>query len=227
MLAGIAFSLITPNRIGEYPARIIYLRANKTFRLISVSVLGVVAQMLALFIFGLAGLIYYNIHFPGWLALVVLLSCLVFVAGLLVLYFHFGLFVRYLSGISWLRRLRIYGQLLGRFSRRPQLTILGISLARFAVYTAQYLILLRWLNVYIPWYEGFMMSSLFFWVMAVIPTFALAELGERGQVALYLFHHFSENTVGILSATIGLWCINLILPAVAGSILLFRTRILR
>jgi hypothetical protein len=78
-----------------------------------------------------------------------------------------------------------------------------------------------------PVLDGFFMSALFFWVIAVIPSITLVELGERGQVGLYLFHHFSDNTVGILGATIGVWCINLILPAIIGSILLFRMRIIR
>src|SRR4051812_45796061 len=56
LLGGIAFSMITPNRIGEYPGRILYLKRKNTFRLISVSILGAVAQMLTLFIYGVAGI---------------------------------------------------------------------------------------------------------------------------------------------------------------------------
>src|ERR1043165_2677946 len=64
-LAGIAAALITPNRIGDYPARIMYLGGGNTFRFINVSVLGLVSQLSAIFIFGLAGLIYYVHSFPS------------------------------------------------------------------------------------------------------------------------------------------------------------------
>jgi hypothetical protein len=63
--------------------------------------------------------------------------------------------------------------------------------------------------------------------MAVIPTIALAELGTRGEVSLYLFHHFSSNTIGILGATLAIWFLNLVIPSIAGSLLLLRMRLLR
>lgn len=226
-LAGIAFSVVTPNRLGEYPGRVLYLKRKNTFRLISVSVLGAVAQMLTLFIYGSLGLIYYNIVKPGVPQLVILISCLIITAGVWVAYYKFERWAPFIERIKWLRKYKVYGRLLKRFSRKQQFTILSISLIRYAIYTAQYLVLLRWMNVYMPPVEGFFMSALFFWVIAIIPSVTLVELGERGTVGIYLFRHFSENTVGILTATVGIWCINLILPAVIGSILLFRMRLIR
>ncbi len=225
--AGIALSLVTPNRIGEYPGRLLYLKRKNTVRLIGVSVLGALAQMLTLFMFGLAGLIYYNIHFPGTFSTVVLVSCAIVLVVVFIIYWRFETWMPVIERIKWLRKFNVYGKLLKRFTPRLQLTILCISVLRYAIYTAQYLFLLWWMNVDMPAFGGFMMSSLFFWVIAVIPSITLVELGERGQVGLYLFHHFSDNTVGILAATVGIWCINLILPAILGSILLFRMRLLR
>ncbi|MBS1688298.1 MAG: flippase-like domain-containing protein [Bacteroidetes bacterium] len=226
-LAGLAFSIITPNRIGEYPGRILYLKRKNTFRLISVSVLGAVAQLLTVFIFGLVGLIYYNIAFPGPFEKTVLLSCLIVTAGIALIYWRFEAWMPLLGNIRWLRKFNIYGQLLKRFSSKEQLTILGISLLRYGVFTAQYLFFLRWMNVNMPLGEGYCMAALFFWAIGVIPSIALAELSERGQVSLFLFHHFSPNTLGILGATLGIWLLNLIIPSIVGSILLLRMRLLR
>lgn len=226
-LAGIAFSLVTPNRIGEYPGRLLYLKRKNTPRLISVSVLGAFAQLFAVLFFGIVGLVYYNIAFPGPWQKLVLIAC-VAVTGLIALfYIRFERWAPLLEKIRWLRKYQAYGHLLKRFTRKEQGTILGISVLRFAIFTAQYLFLLRWMNVYMPPLEGFCMAALFFWAMAVIPSVALAELGIRGQVSIFLFQHFSNNTIGVLAATVVLWCINLVLPAVAGSILLVRMRLLR
>ena len=98
---------------------------------------------------------------------------------------------------------------------------------RLSIYTAQYLILLSWMNIQLPLLEGFFMSGLFFWIIAVIPSITLVELGERGQISMFLFGHFSENTVGILTATVGVWAINLIIPALIGSLLTLRMRMIR
>ncbi len=228
-IAGISFSLVTPNRIGEYPGRILYLKKKNTFRLISVSILGAIAQMFTLFIYGLLGLVYYNVKYPGTLPMLLLAACFIATVFVGILYWRFETWLPVIERIKWLQRFRyhIYGKLLKRFTSTEQMRILAISLLRYSVYTAQYLILLLWMNVDIPLFEGFWMCALFFWVIAVIPSVTLVELGERGQVGLYLFHHFSENTVGILGATVGVWCINLIVPGIIGSILLARTRLLR
>ena len=83
------------------------------------------------------------------------------------------------------------------------------------------------MNVKLPLEEGFCLAALFFWIMAVIPSIALKELGLRGSVGIYLFENFSTNTVGIIAATMGIWLLNLIIPSIIGSILILRMRLLR
>ncbi len=227
LLGGIAFSIITPNRIGEYPGRILFLDKKNSTRLISVSVLGGCTQLLAVLIFGLLGLVYYAIHFPSALVYVLLAGCaaLIWIVGLF--YWCFERWAPLLERIRWLRKFHLYGQMLGRFSPREQWVILGLALLRFAVFTMQYYLMLRWMNVPVPLVDGFFLCALFFWAMAVIPSIALAELGIRGEVSLLLFHTYTANKLGLLSATFGLWAINLVIPALIGSILLLRLKWLR
>jgi hypothetical protein len=57
--------------------------------------------------------------------------------------------------------------------------------------------------------------------MAVIPTIALfTDLGLRGKVSLMLLGMFSENNLGIGLTAVSIWFINLIIPALAGSLLI-------
>ncbi len=223
-LAGVAFSIITPNRIGEYPGRILYLGGGNTFRFINVSVLGVMAQLSSVYLFGMAGLIYYNIAFPAFIAKMALAGCLLANVFIIIVYWRFEAWVPAMAKIGCLRRFSIYGRLLNRVSARRQAAILGISALRFAIFTAQYLFLLRWMNVCMPLAEGFCMSALFFWVMAVIPSVALTELGVRGAVSLFLFRHFSDNLAGMAAASAGIWALNLIIPSVIGSVLIARMK---
>lgn len=226
-LAGIAISIVTPNRLGEYPGRLLYLKRKNTLRLVGVSILGAAAQMFTLFLYGFAGLIYYNMAYPGTFQGIVLVTAGIITVVLAFVYFRFDSWMPVIEKIKWLKKYNLYRKLLRRFTSREQLTILCISILRYGIYTAQYLILLNWMNIHTPVIEGFLMSALFFWLIAIIPSVTIIELGERGQVGLFLFHHFSDNTVGILAATVGIWCINLILPAILGSILLFRMRFIR
>lgn len=224
--AGSAFSIVTPNRIGEYPGRLLYLNRKNTLRLIGVAILGAIAQMFTSFLFGLAGLIYYNLTFPGSFQTIVLISCGIVTVVIGIIYWKFDVWMPLIEKISWLKKYNVYAKLLDRVTGQKQLTILFISILRYATYTAQYLLLLLWMNINVPLLGGYLMSGLFFWLIAVIPSLAFVELGERSQVGMYLFSHFSENTIGILVATIAIWCINLILPSLIGSLLLLRKRYL-
>jgi hypothetical protein len=227
ILCGIVFSLITPNRIGEYPGRILTLEQKNTPRLISVAVLGAFSQMIALFSFGLLGLIYYNTKSPSQLSLIALIGTLILILFLGIFYRYYEWWGNKFESIKWFKRYKTYGYLLRNFSTQKQLTVVGISLLRFAIFTAQYLLLLLWLNVKVPIVAGYCLSALFFWTMAIIPTISLAEVGVRAKVGLFLFQQYSDNAIGILSATLGLWCINLVVPAIIGSLLLGRTRLIR
>jgi hypothetical protein len=61
--------------------------------------------------------------------------------------------------------------------------------------------------------------------MAIVPTIAIAELGVRGQIGLYFLGLQSINKVGIIAATFGIWFINLIIPAIAGSVLILGIKV--
>jgi hypothetical protein len=62
--------------------------------------------------------------------------------------------------------------------------------------------------------------TLYFFAMAVIPSFAIAELPVRGTLSLWLIGLFSTNKAGIVLTTVCIWLINLIVPAIAGAFLL-------
>ena len=72
-----------------------------------------------------------------------------------------------------------------------------------------------------------MMVSVLFLVLAMVPSIALAELGFRGKVSLQLFGLLSTNHIGIIAAAAGIWIINLIIPAIAGSILILGVRLFK
>lgn len=228
VLSGIALSMVTPNHSGDYPARIAFLaRSNNTLRYVNVSVLGAVSQLWAIFIFGFFGLVLYNVQFAGIAPKVALVICIAGNVLLATIYWRFESWVPALERVRWLKKFALYGRLPATLTSQQQLKVLALSLARFSVFTAQYLILLRWMNVDMPVFQGYFLAALFFWILAVIPSIALTELGVRGAVCLYLFGHFSTNSVGILAATAGIWMMNLVLPSIAGSILLMRMRFLR
>lgn len=70
-------------------------------------------------------------------------------------------------------------------------------------------------------------TAVFFLALAIVPTIALAEVGIRGALSLQLFGLVSSNMLGILFAATGIWLINRIIPASAGSMLVLRIKLFK
>ena len=107
------------------------------------------------------------------------------------------------------------------------LKLLSLSAIRYIVFVVQYFLLFRLFEVNIEWWQCLWAVSVIFLVLAIIPTFAIAELGIRGKVSLKLLELFSTNSLGITVATASIWLINLVVPAIAGSLLIVSVKIFK
>ena len=68
--------------------------------------------------------------------------------------------------------------------------------------------------------------SVVFLSLAVIPSIALLEVGLRGEVSLRLMGLFSANSLGIGFTSVTVWFLNLIIPAIAGTLFLLNVKLL-
>lgn len=227
VLGGLGVAVLTPNRIGEYPGRILYLKHKSPLRLISVSVMGGVAQLSTLCLFGALAMFWYQVRYGSSWTWMLLVASMATGVAIVACYFRLPRWRASPNRFRWFRRIRLYRELLLRFSLRQQLWVLGISIFRFLIYTAQYLALFRWMHIDFPLLDGFLLACLFFWAMAIIPSIALVELGIRGNMGLLLFGHITTNVGGILGATGVLWLINVIGPAAIGALMLMTIRIFK
>jgi hypothetical protein len=226
-LSGIAFSLVTPNKIGDFAGRILYLDDKNKLRAAIATLISNLSQTIITYIFGIAGLIYLNIAYPGSWQLLVLLAALLSAALLFFFYLRIDLIAGWAEKRPWLRKVIISIRILKRYSRKDLLQLLAVSCCRFCVYNLQFLVLANVLGAGIPWGSGFLVSGLMFWMITVIPSIFLADLGVRGYVAGLLFTDtaMASNSVAILAGSYMIWLLNLVVPAIIGSILLLTIRL--
>ncbi|MEO7960731.1 MAG: lysylphosphatidylglycerol synthase domain-containing protein [Ginsengibacter sp.] len=237
VLSGVALSINTPNRMGEYGGRILYLPEGKKIKAISLSIAGSISQLIITLIFGCAGLLYiiYCQNPNGspvmglsvfWLKTLLVLS--VCAAGLLLLfYFRLSWLIRLIEKIPASAKFVEYINVLDDFNPKLLLRLLYLSLFRYLIFIIQYIFLLQVLHVEIFWMAAFFIISILFLVLAVVPSFAIADLGIRGKFSTELFGLYSTNALGILGATFGIWLINLFIPAVLGSVFILSIKIFR
>ena len=234
VLCGVTLSLNTPNRIGEYGGRMIFVKEGNRIKSISLSVAGGMAQLIITMLMGCLGLAYLMFTMDGasaslmgisvfWIR-IFLYSSILGTGAFIVFFFRLGWLIRLLEKLPYSDRFSKYINVLETFDAKILLRLLSISFFRYLVFVIQYIFMLQLLQVEQNVWTGFWIVSVMFWILAIIPSFAIAELGIRGTVAKTLFS-YSSNTIGILTVTFGIWFINLFIPALIGSLLILGIKI--
>jgi hypothetical protein len=235
ILAGVALSMGTPNRIGEYGGRILYVPEGMRIRSVSLTIVGSFAQLLVTMVAGVIALFVLEDDLSGphqiglvgvWLPLFRMMAGVATLLGL-VLYFRIGWLVRFIDRLPAIGRFRRHISVLEEMDTGILSKIFGVSVLRYLVFVLQYILMLQALDAGPAWWTGFWAVSAFFLLMAVMPSIALLELGLRWQYSLLIFGIYSSNLLGIYTAATGIWLINLVIPAIFGSLLLFRIRVFR
>jgi uncharacterized membrane protein YbhN (UPF0104 family) len=227
VLSGVSFSVTTPNRVGEYLGRILYMNEGNRLKAISLTITGSVSQLIVTLSMGLAGLLVLGVPIVNsgmissmWLKVLI---CGTFAVLLILTLFYFRLswLVKWIDRLPGNRKFAWLIETLEEFNATLLFRLLSLSALRFLVFIIQYYLLFRLFGVEITWWQGCWAVSISFLVMAIIPTIALfTDLGLRGEVSLKLLGLFSGNNLGIGFTSFSIWVINLIIPALAGSLLI-------
>lgn len=230
VFSGVSFSVTTPNRIGEYFGRMIYMQEGNRLRTISITIVSSMSQLIITLLAGSIGLFILKDQLetrqyisPMWMS-VIMYGVLAVLLGLTLFYFRLSWMVKWVSRLPGSKRFFYLVQAIQEFDTRLLFRLLALSLLRFAVFILQYGLLFVLFGVHISAAEILWSVSVAFLVMAIIPTIAIAELAQRGKVVTAIVGLYSTNELGITFATAGIWFINLILPAIIGSLLILRMR---
>jgi MFS family permease len=237
VLTGVSISVNTPNRIGEYGGRILYLKPENRLKAISLNMVTSVSQLIVTMVMGVAGVLYLVYSFPVAQlhdhGLTVFWTNILIYGGLgfsvitVVLYFRLSWLTRVLESVPALKKVKPYIEVLDHFEWTTLFRMLVLSAIRFVVFVSQYILLFRLLQVEVTWWQGFWVVSVLMLILAVIPTITMTEFVVRGEAAIALMGLFSDNIIGIGTASFAIWIINLIIPALLGSLLILGIKIIK
>jgi hypothetical protein len=238
ILSGLSISLAmnTPNGAGEYVGRILYINEGNRLRAITLTLVGSISQLIVTMLFGTIGIFVLRSHFTKainfatytikWSDALAYSSIAITIA-LIIVYFEIGVLTRFIKKIPFIAKYAFFIQKLQDFGWKELLKVLLISMLRYSVFVVQYLLLLQVYNVGISIVTSGWLITIMFLALAIIPTIALAELGVRGKLSIFLFGMFSTNTLGIVLTASSIWLINLVVPALAGSLFILGIKLFR
>ena len=231
---GITVSLFTPNRVGEFGGRVFCLQKADRVKAVLVTIFGNITQLVITIIFGFLSFVYFSSEYTyliftksdyGFYILIVLSA--IIITLLIYLLYNISQISSLFSKFKFLKKYNSYTTILSLFSTKDISKVLFLSILRYGVYSFQFYLLIKFVNIDINLLHSLTMSALTFLSMSIIPTIALTELGVRGSVAIYFFGYISSNTIGILTASFALWIINLVVPAILGVLFVYQLKFFR
>ena len=243
VLGGLAVSVFTPNRVGEFIGRVFILKKTDPLKAILLTIVGSFSQLLVTVVLGTVAYLYFAPRY---------LSSLMFDSTWLVSGFSLTLVLLSLISvftffnISVLHRIsilipekyssRIKGSIDAMADCPTPLLVKTVLLStlRYLVFSTQFYLAIRLIGMDFTMLQCMMVVPVIFLVLAAIPTMALTELGVRGSVSVFLFGLLTvpgvldaEASLAVVSASTLIWVLNIAFPSLAGVLVIFRLKFFR
>ncbi|MBL7697836.1 MAG: flippase-like domain-containing protein [Chitinophagaceae bacterium] len=235
VFTGNALAFFTPNRVGEYFGRMLYLKSGARIASIPLTVVCSLAQIMVTLLAGGVGTMVLSDRIAdvagtgtnSWLNIGLYVTGAV-VAVLTIFYFSIPFFAKRITGKKWMLHWSRHVRVLEDVNATMLLSILSLSVVRFVVFILQYYLLFGVFGVVVDWWQAFWAISVVFFVIAVVPAPGfLTELGIRWQAGLQVMQLYSQNVAGIFAVSLAVWIINLVIPALIGGILVLALKLFR
>ena len=231
VLAGVSFSIFTPNRVGEYGGRVLFISKKNQWKAVIINVVGNISQIIVLLSTGAIGFIYMLNRFFNPNELIIWGLCMAFVVSVPLMvfgFFNIDIVIPLAKRIPLLHHIKRFVKdihVLKQFNNYELRSVLLFSILRYGIYSFQYFLILRFFSVELGLFEAFAGISTIFLLQTSIPLPPVMGLIARGNVAIFVWSFFGANELAVLAATFTLWIINLILPSFLGVFYIFKTNI--
>ncbi|MGB6269877.1 MAG: lysylphosphatidylglycerol synthase domain-containing protein [Olleya sp.] len=213
-LGALTASLFTPNRIGEYGAKVIYYSKPQQKRILLLNLISNMMQMSITVILGVIGFILFYKNYDITIDYFKLSRGLIIVF-VVAMFAFFGMRQNkyQIKGFP-IEKIRDFVSNLGA----TYLVIgLFLSLLRYSIFSFQFYFILTLFGVELSYFEAMIIITSMYLFTSIIPTISIFDVVIKGSVAVYLFGFATINELTILSVILLMWLLNFALPSVFGS----------
>jgi uncharacterized membrane protein YbhN (UPF0104 family) len=233
VLAGVTFSSFTPNRVGEFGGRILFLKPENMAKGIISTFVGSWAQQAIIVSLGYLGCVYFLYLFYSiekYLLTGIFFIALLLIVTILYIFLNLEMFVPRFRKIQFFYRfpsLLKHVNTIRLYTKKDLQKTLFWALMRYLIYCVQYYFMLRFFGINVPILGGASGIATIYLVQTSIPLPPVMGLLARNEVALQVWGKFGANPISISATTISLFAINLIIPAFIGLILILKANLLK
>jgi hypothetical protein len=209
-LGSLTFSLITPNRIGEYGDKELYYTNDKRKQILLLNFAGNFYQLVITTILGAVGLVYLSTYFS--FSIISIKNSSILILGITGL----GSSICYLEKKSY-KISHLISKIVALLSMKNNILVLFTCLLRYLVFTHQFYFFILCFKIDISYVHSISAISSMYLIASCIPILSLFDAALKGSVAVVVFSLFGIDSFLILSITTLMWLFNFAFPAIIGS----------
>lgn len=221
--SGVTVGTVSPNRIGEFVGRIMFLKPENRKKAASLTLFADLSQFITTIIFGLIGIILLsenktlasNLNYPTIYVIAVSFSILIL--SLLIYYKINGIAIQ-------LKKIIKLTNVISKFipkepiSTKNKTIVLALSVLRYFVFSFQFYLALRIFGIEISLINCFASTSAMYLAVNILPNIAIAEPGLRLSFSVIFIGMFTTKISAIGIASLLIYCINVFIPILLGGI---------
>jgi hypothetical protein len=209
--AGIVTGMLTPNMIGNFLGRMYYFDKERRGLITTLTLYANYAQFITSMLFGWIALLLAGEYLAEekWESLPLILGLVVLVSY--VLYFLAANIGRFIKIV----RQTTFDKIGSSFSFQSKLLLL--SYARFFTYTVQFMLMLNAFGVDMS-FELLLAIWQVYLLTMIAPSLFLGKVAVKESIAILILSQLGLNNLAILFASLLIWLINSLSPALVGLI---------
>jgi hypothetical protein len=243
VLGGLAVSVFTPNRVGEFLGRVFILKNTDPLKGIILTIVGSFSQLIVTIVFGTVAYVVFAplylsalINDSSWLVNGFSVTLVTLSLLLLVAYFNISVLHRIsiLIPAKYAEKIKTAIDAIAACPKQLLLKVILLSTTRYLIFSTQFFLAIRLTGLNFTALQCMTVIPVIYLTLASIPTVALTELGVRGSVSVFLFGLLAGSSgldasasLAVVSASTLIWLVNIALPSLAGVLVIFRLKFFR
>lgn len=230
VFAGCSVAMIIPNRTGEIFGRFVFIKKEHRMKSLPVNALSGISQLVVTIVIGSLGVVYYKYkmgaayfvkHNHFFASNLFLWICIFLCLLSLMLYFNSSVFISFITKFKVLSKLSKRLEYLKAYNVKLLLRVLFLSFFRYTIFILQYVLIFSVFNLNIELLTLIALISVFYLIVTMAPTIGMLELPIRATTGVVIFSNFSNDLLGIQVSIFVVWLINLVIPSIIGSFVIF------
>lgn len=217
-LASLTVSLATPNRIGDYGAKVLFFEKQHRKKVLLFNFYSNATQLLATLIFGLIGLFYFIQNFQVSYSKMAVLSFGILVITAISLGYIFREKELWVKGFTLTNTFQFFH----RLSTKVKIKVIVFSVIRYLIFSGMFYFLLLFFGAEIGFSSAMLLIFAMYLLVSIVPSIFIFDVVIRGGVALWLFSFVRIPEFTVLATVLTMWIFNFVIPSIIGSVYVLR-----